>query len=726
MGERHAQARIWGVQVLAAALGFALTVAGCTAPRSNVPATRESGASVEISKRGPGMHRQPLDALKLPVPRTFDLAHVDPTHFATALEKDPVRIFEFVRDYIAFEAYAGALRGPRGTLMAMAGNSIDRALLLGSLLEHAGHRIRYARGTLPEGDARDLVTSMWGKPPVQPPQAGDDPPPALKTASETLLATVSREYKMIRDQLKNRSFAGAGEPAPTVNQLTEQAREHYWVQWMKDGGWTDLDPSFADAAPGQTYAQRADTVDVLPETLYHRIAIRLRIEENDNGTVSNRQILTFEAKAADLSGVDVIFGHQPENWQGPPKSLADALASAIADTGRVKPVLLMGQQVVMGDVFQSKIKTGGLGGIPFLLGGAGPVATAEYLDIDFASPGGHRETVTREIFDIVGQARRREGRNLTAEEARVRATEAKAVDVTQGIFSLLFTTGRLEWDHFSDVIEDAPSDEGENVDIDAVLRAINVTFVAASDALLRQVGRSDRAIVRFYPDSPRVIISELSGLAGKPPRVALDLRRDHVRAVAIGLNAEDVVAAHIFRGVVEGTLERVLLEYAMADAPEGLLKPVISTSGLLEQAQAERVPLLLLPDQDARLDDKLPEDSRARLREEASRGNLTLVPQRAILVAGAARLAWWRIHPQSGETTAVTDEGLHQVVVEYQVHQDEQTGQTTVTVTRVFPNGRVRYFRTTHWNLRDPRLWRRFLRYTRLLDQAMGRGPFLH
>src|SRR5437867_69410 len=120
---------------LAAPLLFAgLAILGSTLAQEPADKKGSDSSQVPISKRGPGM-KSPSHDLKLPVPRTFELTHVEPEHYAVALGKDPKRIFEFVRDHIAFETYVGRLRGPRATLLATAGHALDRATLLASLLE---------------------------------------------------------------------------------------------------------------------------------------------------------------------------------------------------------------------------------------------------------------------------------------------------------------------------------------------------------------------------------------------------------------------------------------------------------------------------------------------------------------------------------------------------------------------------------------------------------------
>lgn len=345
----------------------ALILTACT---GSGPESGPAPGVVPAAGRGPGTKPTDLAALTLPVPRSLDLTHVTSATFAQALEKDMTRVFEFVRDNIAFESYPGVLRGPRGTLLARAGNSADRAALLASLLTESGFKVRFARGTLPERDARDLVGSMWSDvgSPVSQTVPGSD---AAKAMAEAFVAAGKRNYERIKEVLKSARI-GEKPAVSSFDALVAEVRPHYWVQVEKDGRWIDLDPSFADAAAGKAYATAEETMAAFPAALHHRVTIRILAENSDGTQSTTGEVLTHSANAADLSGVGVLLVHVPENWQGPVRSIQGALGAALAETGRVKPLLLIrGVEPIVGVPFRTALKTTGVGGLGDLLGGEG-------------------------------------------------------------------------------------------------------------------------------------------------------------------------------------------------------------------------------------------------------------------------------------------------------------------------------------------------------------------
>ncbi len=661
---------------------LAIAVSGCGGAQQ---------AALPVGDRGPGMKPDLAMSVQLPVPRSFDLAHVEPQHFAAALGNEPIRIFEFVRDTVAFEAYTGLLRGPRGTLLALAGNSADRAALLGAMLAAAGQQVRFARGSLSEKDATDLVTSMWAersRPAPAVPEAGSDD---LAAAVTTLQTKTKRDTLLIRNQLKKAKLPKP-DAGPSVATLVQETRPHFWVQVSRDGRWTDFDPSFANAIHGRSYARPEATFDTLPDALYHRLTVRVRVEEYTGATLGTRPVLTFSTRAADLSGRDLILAHMPENWRGPVTDLQSGIASAIETTGRVKPVIVSLEDATIGEIFQQRLKTGGIGGLGPMLSGKGtrkPVtlATAEWVEFEFVAPDGGRRTVVREVFDVVGKARRSASRGLSADEVRVRTEARGTLDLTQAIFSVFVSTGRIAAQHVPGH-ESEPAPVGE-VDAREVLRRLHVAFLAVSDTLMARFARQGQGTVIFYPDSPRVQIVDLSTVESRH-RVTLDLRRHAVRAATLTARPDDVFLARVVRGVANGTLERVLAEYATAEAQQnGELRLLFSTSTLFDRVETERIPTLVLPAESGRLDSGIPEETRARLQEETAGGYIAVAPQRAVALDGAPRLAWWRVDPRTGETTAATDEGLHQTTVGYTLQKNESTGRIHIT-TRVYVNGVAR------------------------------------
>jgi transglutaminase-like putative cysteine protease len=594
------------------------------------------------------------------------------------------RIFEFVRDNIAFEAYPGVLRGPRGTLLARAGNSADRAALLASLLTESGFQIRYVRGTLPERNARELVSSVWsgvGNPVSLTAPASD----AANPTAEAFVAAGKRNYQRIHDVLKGARM-GEKPAAPSFDALVGEARTHYWVQVQKDSRWIDLDPSFADAAAGKTYASAEETMPALPAALYHRITVRIVAEESDGTQSATRELLTSSANAADLSGVGVLLVHVPENWQGPVRNIQGALGAALSETGRIKPLLLItGREHIAGAPFRTVLKTTGVGGLGDLLSGEGTrkpleMAIAEWIEFKFDYPDGRSETLVRELFDLVGKAKRARPEALTQEEIRALATGDRTRFLTATAFNIFFTTGRLDAAHLEGLApgsNSGPEQSGGNA---AALRRLAIAFHLISDALFKKLKTRDGTMISFYPDSPRVFIDDLS-LDAQQVRLTIDLRRDRVRVLAARPNGQAVVSANALRGAVDGALEQALVDHVTANVPATIrMISSLSTSLLFAQADAQRVPAFLVTSDQTRMDASIPADALARLFDDVRQGNYALALERPIEVAGLPRYAWWRVDPRTGETVAVTDQGLHQSGSDYVLVTEQEEGKWDATL----------------------------------------------
>jgi hypothetical protein len=75
---------------------------------------------------------------------------------------------------------------------------------------------------------------------------------------------------------------------------------------------------------------------------------------------------------------------------------------------------------------------------------------------------------------------------------------------------------------------------------------------------------------------------------------------------------------------------------------------------------------LLLPRDAGRLDGNIPPEALAGVRADLASGHLVVAPREAMTLDKSLRYAWWRINPRTGESVAVTDEGLHQATTEHQ------------------------------------------------------------
>lgn len=620
---------------------------------------------------GPGLRRQAIESLELSVPRTIDLSYVQAGNFAVALGKDPTRIFEYVRDQIAYEPYVGVLRGPRGTLLAMAGNSADRAALLGELLQRSGFKVRYAHGTLPDALAQRLVDSVWAERRwvEAAASASSAPNPELKSLGDKLVSSIQRDNDLLRDMLKAAGLPKRAESPVTMQTLLSEARNHYWIEWLIDGTWTAMDPSFATAVPGQTFAEATETTETLPDSIYHHVEIRIRVEEYAGEQPSSREVLRYTARAADLSGEDLILVHSPEDRRN-------------QGNAQVRPAFIVQQKRHEGEPFwlsEGRLPPGG--GLADALGGGDgavdvPVAASESIELDFIAPGGQKTTEIRELFDHVGKSRRASDKLLDpAELAEAAASNAdKFVSTVYGMF---VTTGAIDAVHARNLVAPEPATDSEHLDVGACLRRINIGFAVASDLLTGRVGNANDIVSRNFFDSPRLQIAELTA-ADDILAIGLDLRRDSARTMVTGLRPDLAFDVQVWRGVVDGTLERYLIEFMSSSADgNGNNRLGLSTSSLFESARASNTPAVLFVQNGTMPGAALTADTRARIEESIAAGHVLVAPQQPAVIGGAKRYAWWQIDPRSGETIAVADDGRR------------AAGETVVVTTTVTGSGAV-------------------------------------
>ena len=158
-----------------------------------------------------------------------------------SLAGDPAKAFPFVRDSIGSDGYRGSLRGAEGTLAARAGNSVDRAILLKTLLDSMSLTSRYATGKLDDPAVASVAATIFTSP-VTPLEHGRSA--ALGTLDvDAVGARATRDAALLRTTLGPRvDELGAS----TVVELADHLRDHTWVQLRWGTDWLDYDPSLPD------------------------------------------------------------------------------------------------------------------------------------------------------------------------------------------------------------------------------------------------------------------------------------------------------------------------------------------------------------------------------------------------------------------------------------------------------------------------------------------------
>ena len=618
---------------------------------------------------------------------------------ALSLDYDIEGIFRFVADEIRYEPYPGILRGASGTLDARAGNSVDQALLLAALLEESVVLYRFARGTLDEAIAAELIDSVatdaadarlivedglsrgWdefvsGDATEPGPARGplldrfEEEARALAAEAEARLALaesrLGETVTMIEAALDE---TGIGLPSEAVSLPPAEVADHTWVQVPFGADWLDLDPTLAGAEPGSVLTSASETLDRLPDDLRHRVGFEVLLERVAGGRLVTDAVLEYAAFADEIAGVPVTFGHVTPSAV---ERFGVTLRNVLGDGGiDYRPTLGIGPVSLVADEPVAFGLAGVDGGGGLFEGSdlfsdtaspsdrAGPPegeAIAEWLSVSVTRPGSEPAVARRTVFDRL-PAHLRHGGEATLEA--IEPIELIDLDGTGstdfppmlGIEAFAIATGPTS---LAGILARLPDDG---------LGTVPVAYHALRDAM--GAGMAIDAGARTFVDGPDIVSLSLdvAEYAQVPTvRIGLDIwHRNHGILPLTGPSVT-VPEAALVAGITGHLAERVALE-GLADAP-GAGHRTIGVGELFEAAATQGITIRVLQGSES---GSLPYGPMAtQLIEDAlTSGDVVVIPAEPVMVGDTERVGWWKIAPATGMTNDVMDDGSGSEVVEY-------------------------------------------------------------
>jgi Transglutaminase-like superfamily len=677
--------RTWQLQSI---VTFALTLAIAFS-------TFRNGAQFDLSASGDAREAQTQ-----PDPRTLADASTlikriadTPESSTFSIEKtadeignDPASLFAYVHDHVRTQIYSGVLRGARGTLMGGAGNSWDQALLLAAMLRHQGREVRFAHAHLTQDIAARIIDRMFtdaGRP-TTPAGQSLQIPDSLQKGSRAKVAQIRADWQSARADLLqalDSAHLSLGDGATSEQTLESEAADHLFVEYHDGDRWVPLDP-VATASPGSSVAPDGESFPEVPDAFYHHVTIRVQIEERHGQKLAQEEIFKFPTTAAALNGEQVVLLHKFDHditggWRATPVlEIGDqaygartfAQSGLIAAKANSKEDLIgqaheaVGQLGKVTDVFSS-------GNAQSPSTPAAAEFTAESLEVEFVDPAQHSEIVRREMIDRIGPVAR--ANNTAASAPLTPITIGNDVPLElAGIYALAFAAGPLNptlprhrLSSTQGLIEDAEAlrhvQPSQNVSLSSedqqrmgrVLKKFPVLLQTSAEstlALSQHVAQSLRVRgvpALFYESTPRLVIASFDLTSG----LALDLRRNTLRAVARKVSASDLVRANVERSVADAVIEGDVLRLKAE-------RRRIAAINIFDQARTQHIRLVT-----ARSGTPLPVQAsdlaRARM-ASAEPGSLLIAPERTPS-ANPSHFAWWKLNPSTGEAISTLDTGLN-------------------------------------------------------------------
>lgn len=618
-------------------------------------------------------------------------ATIDPASHdvgALALEfafDEPDAIAAALHESLAYQPYAGVLRGPEGTWEARAGNALDQALLLARLLEDAGYDAEVALATLPEAAARDVLAMLRpaGAPPgvdveaagVEPEALVDDPEALDRAAAAAEAALAERAVRAAdtADWLEEQLGASWSDASAVGAAVLEEAAAYAWVRarLFEDDAWTELHPVF-DAAPAWTEALEPERTlqGSVPQDLLHRFRLEAFIERRVGGEVEvNAVFPAWERPVANLVGLPLVASFAPDGLEEGALVVSDVAATSDATTFFV-PVLngapIAGAEVFdrLGNQVDQMAAASPMAGVFGQLGNLTNEATQElggdgielssiWWQYTFVRPDGSETVHRRPVLDRVHPDDRAAGvlgelapldevaafEALTSSQTLMVAPADVAAGTAERVRldAQLSLSGYQRWAWLESVAPEGRSLEMPEATGTALARdRLTTAYAAFADHEVPEgsVG---------YRHEPALVVVSTPLAAG---RSVVDVVQNPRRVLALD-GARALPAAALRAGVWETATERLALR-----AED--LSSVVDSFTFAAAAEAAGVGWRTLRSGDA-APEALPAVSRAAIAADLAAGFLVVAP--TAMPDGVPAASWWRVDPATGVALGRSGDG---------------------------------------------------------------------
>ena len=637
----------------------------------------------------------------------------DPASVVRNTGTDPTRIFAWVRDSTRWIPYHGVLRGAVGVLMDRRGNSLDRALLLATMLETAGHHVRLAHAELPRETARAVIPGLVVPSPAVPGAAS-----SLDTAAPPQLRTIAARYNLdpsgigkatapedsaaarfhseLEQRVSDQTDRLMKQVTPVAAHLDWHARyeralgalqDHWWVQRQEGDRWIDLDPlqPEGDSLPARPVPAQTLAPGEVPLGERHLLTVRVIAERWNRGTLSEHRMLEHVLQPADLYGEPVTLQFWPAEWPAQLQSDPDArfgLRTVSMAQREWGIALLVGRKATAQAVLRidgtlrDPPTAGGFGALGAGIGAitSGPVdsapssggseLTAAWIEYEFQTPGDTARVVRRAVFDLLGPAARSAG-----------PPAQLSLDGPQRLRRSLALMIRTE---LLPVTAAMPSEYVTHLTAQAVLASAPLLrLMAASDSLnppdpdslLTKAAPAltplyTLAVARFEwsPVNDRIYVDRLNLLTqhrhpaaasnGFQIRGAVDVAAG---TVGVSLGEPDGYAVRLRQGVLDTNAEALWWQ--------GI---TVLNAGEAYATGDPWVTLAPTPEADAG-GLQLPADAKARIAQDLAAGFVVVAPAAPVAAGPDQFVGWWRIDARTGEARGIAGNGWGQCQPDYAV-----------------------------------------------------------